>query len=171
MRESSQRAPVSSTPWRGARPQLGDWYGLSHRAGSVALEAGHRWTRAAWRPWLRAGYLWASGDDDWRDDRHTTFFQMLPSSRRYALSSAYAQMNIRDVFAQAMIEPRRFNARIEIHRLSLAKRRRSLVSGQRRHGERRPVLRLRRPVRGRRDVVRHACSKAPSTCRSRNTGP
>ena len=100
--------------------QAGDWYGSPHRAGSVALEAGHRWTRAAWRPWLRAGFLWASGDDNWLDDRHTTFFQMMPSSRRYALSSAYAQMNIRDVFAQAVIEPRWFNARIEVHRLSLA---------------------------------------------------
>ena len=100
--------------------QVGDWYGSPHRAASVALEAGHRWTRAAWRPWLRAGYLWASGDDDWQDDRHTTFFQMLPSSRRYALSSVYAQMNIRDVFAQAVIEPGSFNARIEVHRLSLA---------------------------------------------------
>jgi hypothetical protein len=100
--------------------QLGDWYGQPHRATSAALEAGHRWTRAGWRPWLRAGYLWASGDHDWDDNRHATFFQMLPSSRKYALSSAYAQMNLRDVFAQAVIEPRRFNARIEVHRLALA---------------------------------------------------
>jgi hypothetical protein len=100
--------------------QLGDWYGSPHRAASIALEAGHRWTRAAWRPWLRAGYLWASGDGDWDDDRHSTFFQMLPSSRKYALSSAYAQMNLRDVFAQALIEPRGFQARIEVHRLGLA---------------------------------------------------
>jgi len=115
---STRAGQLDVVAWGAA--QLGDWYGLSHRAGSVALEAGHRWARAAWRPWLRAGYLWASGDHDWLDDRHTTFFQMLPSSRRYALSSAYAQMNIRDVFAQAVIEPRRFNARIEVHRLSLA---------------------------------------------------
>jgi hypothetical protein len=100
--------------------QLGDWYGTPHRAASLAVEAGHRWTRARWRPWLRAGYLWASGDGAWDDDSHSTFFQMLPSSRKYALSSAYAQMNLRDAFAQAVIEPRRFNARIEVHRLTLA---------------------------------------------------
>ena len=29
-------------------------------------------------------------------------------------------MNLRDAFAQLLIEPRRFNARIEVHRLSLA---------------------------------------------------
>ncbi|MGH9217868.1 MAG: alginate export family protein [Vicinamibacterales bacterium] len=100
--------------------QLGDWYGTPHRAASFAVEAGHRWTRARWRPWLRAGYLWASGDGSWDDDSHNTFFQMLPSSRKYALSSAYAQMNLRDAFAQAVIEPRGFNARIEVHRLTLA---------------------------------------------------
>ncbi|HJU43116.1 MAG TPA: alginate export family protein, partial [Vicinamibacterales bacterium] len=52
--------------------QLGDWYGLPHRAGSAVVEAGHRWPRAAGRPWVRAGYAWASGDGVWDDGRHTT---------------------------------------------------------------------------------------------------
>ena len=100
--------------------QFGDWYGQRHRAGSVALEAGHRWTTTPWRPWLRAGYLWASGDDDFTDGGHATFFPMLPSTRKYALSSVYSQMNLRDAFAQLLIEPSRFSARIEVHRLALA---------------------------------------------------
>jgi hypothetical protein len=100
--------------------QFGDWYGRPHRAGSVAVEAGHRWTSVAARPWLRAGYLWASGDGDQDDDRHGTFFQMLPSSRRYALSSVYSQMNLSDAFAQLAIEPRGLRARIEVHALHLA---------------------------------------------------
>lgn len=100
--------------------QAGDWYGSRHRAASVAVEAGHRWTTASWRPWLRAGVLWASGDADREDDRHGTFFSMLPSSRKYALSSVYAQMNVRDAFVQLRIEPRRFRARIEVHALHLA---------------------------------------------------
>jgi hypothetical protein len=100
--------------------QTGDWYGAPHRAASAALEAGHRWTRAPMRPWLRGGYLWSSGDEDGRDGRHGTFFPMLPSSRKYALSSVYAQMNLRDAFLQAWIEPRRFSSRIEVHRVSLA---------------------------------------------------
>jgi hypothetical protein len=100
--------------------QTGDWYGAPHRAASAAFEAGHRWSSAPMRPWLRAGYLWSSGDDDPRDGRHGTFFQMLPSSRKYALSSVYAQMNLRDAFLQAWIEPRRFSSRIEVHRVSLA---------------------------------------------------
>ena len=100
--------------------QTGDWYGAPHRAASAAIEFGHRWTQAPLRPWLRAGYLWSSGDADPRDGRHDTFFQMLPSSRKYALSSVYAQMNLRDAFLQAWIEPRRFSSRIEVHRVSLA---------------------------------------------------
>jgi hypothetical protein len=100
--------------------QTGDWYGSRHLAGSVALEAGHRWRRAKLAPWLRAGYLWASGDRDREDTRHGTFFQMLPSSRKYALSSVYSQMNLSDAFAQLLIEPRRFKARIEVHALHLA---------------------------------------------------
>jgi hypothetical protein len=100
--------------------QAGDWYGRSHRAASAALEAGHHWTRVAYRPWLRAGYLWASGDRNQEDNRHGTFFQMLPSSRKYALSSVYAQMNLSDAFAQLVVEPRRLKARIEVHALQLA---------------------------------------------------
>ena len=100
--------------------QAGDWYGRTHRASSIAVEAGHRWTTQPARPWLRAGYLWASGDRNGEDQRHGTFFQMLPSSRKYALSSAYAHMNLRDAFAQLLIEPRRLRARIEVHALHLA---------------------------------------------------
>jgi hypothetical protein len=100
--------------------QFGDWYGQSHRAGSVVIEAGHRWPGAAGRPWLRAGYAWASGDRAWDDDRHTTFFPVLPSSRKYALSSVYTHMNLRDAYLQLLVEPRRFKARIEVHKVSLA---------------------------------------------------
>ena len=72
------------------------------------------------RPWVRAGYLYASGDGDANDHRHGTFFQMLPSSRKYALSSVYAQMNLRDLFVQVLAEPGRVKTRLDLHRLSLA---------------------------------------------------
>ena len=103
-----------------AAAETGHWYGQSHRAASVAAEVGHRWTRAAGRPWLRAGYLWSSGDGDRDDDRHGTFFQMLPSSRKYGLSATYAQMNLTDAFVQAWFEPRGVKTRIEVHALGLA---------------------------------------------------
>jgi len=103
-----------------AAGELGDWYGQPHRAASAAGELGHRWTKTPMRPWLRAGYLYASGDGDPNDDRHGTFFQILPSSRKYALSSAYAQMNLSDVFVQLLAEPGRVKTRLDLHRVSLA---------------------------------------------------
>jgi hypothetical protein len=44
---------------------------------------------------------------------------MIPSSRKYGLSSVYAQMNLSDAFAQLAIEPRGLRARIEVHALRL----------------------------------------------------
>jgi hypothetical protein len=100
--------------------ELGDWYGQTHRAAGVAAEIGHRWPRARLSPWIRAGYLFASGDGDPRDHRHGTFFQMLPSARKYALSSVYAQMNVNDLFLQALVEPGAVKARLDLHWVSLA---------------------------------------------------
>ena len=100
--------------------QTGDWYGRDHVASSGAIEFGHLFAGGPGKPWLRGGFLWASGDRDAADDRHGTFFQMLPSSRKYTLSSTYAQMNVRDAYAQLLVEPRRFKARIEVHAVHLA---------------------------------------------------
>ncbi len=100
--------------------QAGDWYGRPHRAASVAGETGVRWSGARGRPWLRAGYLWASGDKDPADGTHATFFPMLPSSQQYAASSVYTQMNLRDLFAQLLFEPPHVHARLEVHRLGVA---------------------------------------------------
>lgn len=103
--------------------QGGDWYGERHRAWSFALEGGHQWRQAPTRPWIRAGLSHASGDDDPSDDRHGTFFPMLPTMRVYAQSVVYAQMNLRDLFVQALVEPHgRARARVDLHRLDLANR-------------------------------------------------
>ncbi len=142
-----------------AAGELGDWYGRPHRAGSVAAEMGHRWTKAPMRPWLRAGYLYASGDGDADDDRHGTFFQMLPSSRKYALSSVYAQMNLSDLFVQVLAEPGRVKTRLDLHKVSAGEWRRPLVSRERRHVEHRPFLRVRRARRRRRHGVRHGARR------------
>jgi hypothetical protein len=115
---ATRSGELDTVAW--AAGELGDWYGQPHRAASAAGEVGHRWTRAPMRPWVRAGYLYASGDGDPGDNRHGTFFPMLPSSRRYALSSAYAQMNLRDLFVQFLAEPGRFKTRLDLHRVSLA---------------------------------------------------
>jgi hypothetical protein len=70
---------------------------------------------------VRAGFLHASGDQDPLDQRHGTFFQMLPTVRRYAQTAIYSQMNLRDVFAQTMLRPAQaLGLRIDAHRLHLA---------------------------------------------------
>jgi len=101
--------------------QSGSWYDQTHRAFSVAAEAGYQWTTSTWRPWLRGGFLRASGDDDPADDRHGTFFQMLPTVRRYAQTASYSQMNNTDVFAQLLLRPMSaLGVRVDVHRVGLA---------------------------------------------------
>lgn len=110
---------IDTVLWAAA--QTGDWYSQDHEAFSAAIEAGYHW-RTRGRPWLRAGFLHASGDDDPRDARHETFFQMLPSVNRYAASATYAQMNLRDTFAQVALRPHpRVQTQVDLHRLALAK--------------------------------------------------
>jgi hypothetical protein len=101
--------------------QSGSWYDQSHRAFSLAAEAGYQWMTSSWRPWLRGGFLHASGDDDPADDRHGTFFQMLPTVRRYAQNASYSQMNNTDLFAQALLRPMpALGVRVDVHRVGLA---------------------------------------------------
>jgi hypothetical protein len=101
--------------------QGGSWYEQSHRAWSTGLEGGYQWTSVRWQPWLRTGLLYASGDDNATDSRHGTFFQMLPTVRRYSMTTAYSQMNLNDRFVQAFLKPHaRLSVRADVHWLSLA---------------------------------------------------
>ena len=70
--------------------QRGDWYGQDHRAGTVAIEAGYQWTQARWAPWVRAGLLHASGDDSATDNRHGTYFPVLPTVRRFSQTTVFS---------------------------------------------------------------------------------
>lgn len=100
--------------------QTGSWYEERHRAWSLAAEGGFQW-KAPWQPWLRAGVLHASGDGDPRDDRHGTFFPMLPTVRKYAFTTAYSPMNLRDAFVELILRPTgRMTIRGDVRRLHLA---------------------------------------------------
>jgi hypothetical protein len=100
--------------------QTGSWYSQRHRAWSLALEGGYRW-KMRWQPWVRGGVLQASGDSSAADDRHGTFFPMLPTVRKFAFTTAYAPMNLRDVFVEVITRPMsRVTARVDARRLWLS---------------------------------------------------
>ena len=104
-----------------AAGQVGDWYDEDHRAFAVAAEAGYQWAKTRWAPWIRGGISWFSGDSDPQDDRHGTFFPMLPTVRRYSQSTLYSMANLRDVALQAVLRPRdTVTLRLDGHFLSLA---------------------------------------------------
>ena len=122
-------AGVGSAPWAGGDAdwlvwfagQTGSWYAQPHRAWSLALEAGYQW-KVRWQPWIRGGFLYASGDADRADARHGTFFPMLPTVRKYAFTASYAPMNLRDAFVEAIVRPTaRVMLRADARRLTLAR--------------------------------------------------
>jgi Alginate export len=101
--------------------QAGHWFDEDHRAFAVAFEGGYRFTNAPWKPWVRGGIDYYSGDRDANDGTHETFVPPLPTIRRYSLSASYATMNLRDAFVQAYLKPHsRVSARVDLHRLDLA---------------------------------------------------
>ncbi|MEW6129024.1 MAG: alginate export family protein [Acidobacteriota bacterium] len=103
--------------------QFGDWGNLSHRAGAIAAEGGYQFA-AAWKPWVRVGYFRSTGDGNPTDNRHTTFFQMLPTPRIYARIPFYNLMNNQDVFAQLRLKPHaRVALRTDVRYLRLSNRR------------------------------------------------
>jgi nitrate ABC transporter ATP-binding subunit len=103
--------------------QDGEWYELDHRAIAWALEGGYQWTAAPWTPHLRGGWLYGSGDDEPGDGRHGTFFQVLPTGRKFALLPFYNQMNSSDLFAQVLVKPAKpLTVRLDYHAISLAER-------------------------------------------------
>jgi hypothetical protein len=104
-----------------AAAQTGSWYELRHRAGAAAVEGGYGWPSAPWAPWLRAGVNWFSGDDSPGDDRHGTFFPMVPTVRRYAQSTLYSMANIRDLMVQLTVRPHpAVSVRVDGHWVSLS---------------------------------------------------
>lgn len=115
----SSAGTTDVTLWAAA--QRGHWYEQAHRGRAATAAVGHRATRVAGRPWLRAGVAWASGDRDGSDDRHDTFFPMLPSGDRLSTLNAYALMNVRDRWTTLELAPHRaLDLRAGLHGVRLA---------------------------------------------------
>jgi hypothetical protein len=102
--------------------QTGAWGTLTQRAGAFAVEAG--WQPSGlptWRPWIRGGYDYSSGDINPTDDKHGTFFQVLPTARIYARMPFFNLMNSIDAFGELILRPsNRLTLRTDVHSLRLA---------------------------------------------------
>lgn len=104
--------------------QTGKWGRLDHRGWAFAAEAGWQPDGAPQlRPWLRGGYTQSSGDKNPLDNRHETFFQVLPTPRVYARFPFFNLMNIRDAFGSLILRPSKtVTVRTDLHGLWLANR-------------------------------------------------
>ncbi|OGL47652.1 MAG: hypothetical protein A2149_00905 [Candidatus Schekmanbacteria bacterium RBG_16_38_11] len=85
--------------------QFGDWYNLDHEAYALSAEIGYQSKNLPLKPWIRGGYFISSGDSNAEDDRHETFYQILPSSWAYARFPFYNAMNSKDLFGMLILKP------------------------------------------------------------------
>jgi hypothetical protein len=73
------------------------------------------------RPWLRGGYTAGSGDGNPNDNKHETFFQVLPTPRPYARFPFFNMMNMKDRFGALVLRPHpKVTIASEFHSLALS---------------------------------------------------
>jgi hypothetical protein len=86
--------------------QTGRWGNQSQRASAFDIEGGIQpKSFPKLKPWLRGGYTYGSGDGNPSDDRHETFFQLLPTPRPYAKFPFFNMMNSTDRFGILLLRP------------------------------------------------------------------
>jgi hypothetical protein len=101
--------------------QNGSWGSQEQRASSFVGEFGWQPVVRELNPWFSAGYSFGSGDSNPADNRHGTFFQLLPTPRLYARFPFYNMENNEDFYGTAMFHlPRSLSVRSELHALRLA---------------------------------------------------
>lgn len=72
------------------------------------------------KPWLRGGFFTSSGDDNPNDNKHETFFQLLPTARPFARFPFFNMMNNQDRFGILILRPHsKITTSSEFHALRL----------------------------------------------------
>jgi hypothetical protein len=100
--------------------QNGQWGEQDQRAGAAAIEGGYQLLHVASTPWLRGGWWRGSGDNNASDNKHGTFFELLPTPRVYARIPFYNLMNLTDDFVQIIDRPTpKLELRSDLHWLQL----------------------------------------------------
>jgi hypothetical protein len=86
--------------------QTGRWGTQIQRAYAFDVEGGYQPAILPMlKPWIRAGYTMGSGDGNPNDNRHETFFQILPTPRPYARFPFFNMMNTEDAFGALVLRP------------------------------------------------------------------
>jgi len=86
--------------------QLGRFGDLDQRALAFIAEAGYQFLEFPWKPWLRAGIAYASGDGDPGDSDNGTFFNMVPTNHKwYGYTDSFAFMNLINPNFQLLLTP------------------------------------------------------------------
>ena len=102
--------------------QFGNFGDLDQKAVAFIGEAGYQFTEAPWKPWLRAGFAYASGDGDPNDSNNGTFFNMVPTNHKfYGYADVNAFSNLADAYFQFLLSPhKRVNLAVDGHLFWLA---------------------------------------------------
>lgn len=104
--------------------QHGRWGKLVHRAGAGIVEAGFQpKALGKLKPWLRGGYSHSTGDRSATDNKHGTFFQVLPTPRPFARFPLFNMMNHDDAYGILILRPHKavtINGEMHSMRLSNA---------------------------------------------------
>jgi hypothetical protein len=101
--------------------QTGRWGTQQQRAEAFDIEGGFQpKILPGLKPWVRAGHYWGSGDGNPNDNKHETFFQILPTPRPYARFPFFNMMNNEDTFAILILRPHaKVTVSSEFHSLRL----------------------------------------------------
>src|SRR5579872_1023494 len=106
--------------------QTGRWGTETQLAYAIDFEGGYQpaalpWPIAKLKPWLRGGFTIGSGDGNPNDNRHGTFFQVLPTPRPYARFPFFNMMNTEDRFGALLLRPHsKITVSSEFHSLRLS---------------------------------------------------
>jgi hypothetical protein len=105
-----------------AAGQWGKYDDLDHQAYAGLLELGYQLPDVLLAPWLRIGVNAATGDHDPRDDRHATFFNLLPTNHiYYGFADQLALQNLVNPFVQLRLKPHSMvGVNLFVHRFTLA---------------------------------------------------
>jgi hypothetical protein len=102
--------------------QTGRWGVQTQRAAAADVEAGFQpKILPRVKPWVRAGFTYGSGDGNAGDNRHETFFQLLPTPRPYARFPFFNMMNTEDAYGILLLRPHaKLTVSSEFHALRLS---------------------------------------------------